>query len=58
MSSHLGSEPPLPRVGVPLHDDPLDLGHHTVVASGDDGSGHQSHGCSKVKQVTVSQSLH
>mmetsp|Transcript_6913 Transcript_6913/g.10899 ORF Transcript_6913/g.10899 Transcript_6913/m.10899 type:complete len:312 (-) Transcript_6913:122-1057(-) len=34
------AQPPLPRVSVPLHHHPLDLGHHPVVASGHDGRGH------------------
>ena len=38
------SETPFPGISVPFHDDPLDLGHDAVIASGDDRSGHKRDG--------------
>ena len=42
--SYRFSQAPFSRVGVPLHDNPLDLGHHPVVAGGDGCGCHESDG--------------
>mmetsp|Transcript_29648 Transcript_29648/g.60579 ORF Transcript_29648/g.60579 Transcript_29648/m.60579 type:complete len:523 (+) Transcript_29648:129-1697(+) len=35
-----GSQPPPPRISIPLHNHPLDLGHHPVIARGHDRRSH------------------